>query len=119
MPSVVLPLVRPEIGTNIFTCPRCGEKCKTHILFVEHWTAAHAPDIGVRQRGPSEITLPPPKAVGGDTVSCPVCNVRFPGADYPKHAASHTQAAPVTPLSAGLHTGAGLTTGLLFKTEVK
>jgi hypothetical protein len=89
MPPIQLPLVKPEIGTNVFVCPRCGERCKTHVSFVEHWTAEHVPRMTPPQRGPVATPAPSPKTVGGAEVDCPICARRFPGGDYPAHARLH------------------------------
>jgi uncharacterized C2H2 Zn-finger protein len=89
MPSIVLPLVRPETGTNIFPCPRCKARCETHRAFVEHWTAEHVAEMTPPQRGPQASAALPPKPEGGQQVTCPVCQRRFLGSDYPEHAAIH------------------------------
>ena len=52
MPPVNLPLVRPQTGTNIFVCPRCGLQCPTHADFVQHFVAQHVPTMVPPPRGP-------------------------------------------------------------------
>jgi hypothetical protein len=120
MPNIVLPLVKPEKDTGAFVCPAkgCGTRFETHPKFVEHFATAHAPDVGVRHRGPQVTPAPPPKAASVSEIICPVCNVRIPGSDYPEHGRRHSADAPAVPLSAGPRTSAGLTAELL-KTEVK
>jgi len=95
MPNITLPLVKPETDTGLFCCPRCKAQFATHPEFVTHFAAEHAPDIGVRHRGPQPA--PPPKAAGGDQVTCPICQRKFLGSDYAEHAK--------------LHAGGGITAG--------
>jgi hypothetical protein len=47
-PAISIPLVKPEINTNVFVCPAngCGARCVTHIEFVEHWAGKHALGTG-------------------------------------------------------------------------
>jgi hypothetical protein len=89
MPNITLPLVKPEPGTGGFTCPKCKAKCATHIEFVQHFAAAHAAIKGARRREPRITPAPPPKAVGGDQVTCPICQRKVPGSDYAEHAKTH------------------------------
>jgi uncharacterized protein YbaR (Trm112 family) len=89
MPSIVLPLVKPEIGTNIFTCPQCRTRCDTHRAFVEHFSAAHVAEMTPPQRGPIFTPTLSPQPVGGAEVACPVCNKRLPGSDYEQHSKIH------------------------------
>jgi hypothetical protein len=56
VPPVKLPLVKPEIGTNIFVCPRCGERCPTHTAFTEHFVAQHVPAMTPPARGPDALS---------------------------------------------------------------
>jgi uncharacterized C2H2 Zn-finger protein len=51
MPPVQIPLVKPQTGTNIFVCPRCGLKCSTHTAFTEHFVAQHVPPMTGPARG--------------------------------------------------------------------
>ena len=89
MPSINLPLVKPEIGTNMFTCPNCQARCETHRAFVEHFTDAHVPEMTPPQRGPVFTAALTPQAAAGGQVACPICQRKFAGSDYPAHATVH------------------------------
>lgn len=91
MPNITSPLVKPETGTNIFVCPRpnCGQKFQTHALFTEHWVAVHVGGMAALPRGPVFSQAATPQAVGGAEVTCPTCQRKVLGSDYPEHAKLH------------------------------
>jgi hypothetical protein len=89
MPTINLPLVKFERDAGGFICPRCKAKFPTHPEFVTHFSTEHAPNIGVRRHDPVFTPALTPQAVGGQQVTCPICQRRFLGSDYAAHAVLH------------------------------
>jgi hypothetical protein len=89
MPPIQLPLVKFDKDAGGFVCPKCKRRFAMHPEFVTHFSTAHAPDVGVLERGPQATPAPPPRSTGGGQVTCPVCQQKVLGSDYPAHGARH------------------------------